>query len=328
MADMNMEPKSQSQKSETTTTSREPHDKTVQFTKTAVNATERAVVTSFDKTKDFVQHVDPRKGVRLVERLLDWDRKIFPPQVLERVIDWFAKAGFLGLFAAQILSALFFVLSAIKIQGQFWSCLAYGIGAVVILGILQFTADRFLSADRSMIEHSPSRMGSGAFLECVAVLAELGGIAAFIYFIIQAKQLSEWSLIWSGLGTLVLCDALAHIALNPSMVNLSIAGDVRAGDEALGILSFFAKAIVRLTPIAFGIGVLVGVVFLAWASVVLIRDGDSDTGYNALRQLCLCACLPLASYVFFAFYHLTLDLLWAVLAVPRKLDEMKENRKN
>jgi hypothetical protein len=302
--------------------------KTIEFTKTAVNATEKAVVTSFDKTKNFVQHVDPRKGVRFIETLLNWDRKIFPPDVFEKVVDWFGKAGFFGLLAAQILAAVLFVITAIKMQGQFWSTVFYGLGVIILLAILQFTADRFLSADRAMIEHSPSRMGSAAFLECLAVLAEIAGIGAFIFYIVQAKQMSQWSLLWNGIGAWVLLDALAHIALNPSMVNLTIVDDVRAGDEALGILSFVAKAIVRLVPVAFGVGVIVGDVLLAWSSVALIKDGDFQMGNNSIKLLCLCACLPLASYIFFAFYHLTLDLLWAILAVPRKLDEMKENRKN
>ena len=306
----------------------EQQGKTIEFTKQAVNTTEKVVARSYDKTKNFVEHVDPRKGVRIIETLLNWDRKVFPAPVFEKVVDWFAKAGFLGLVAAQILSAVFFVIAAIKVQGEFWSSLCYGIGAIALLAILQFTADRFLSADRAMIEHSPSRMGSGAFLECVAVLSEIAGIAAFIYFVVQAKQLSQWSLLWNGLGTWVLLDALAHIALNPAMVNLSIAGDVRAGDEALGILSFFAKAMVRLTPIAFGVGVIVGCVFLAWADVELIKDATPLPGYSAVRLLCLCACLPLASYVFFAFYHLSLDLMSAILAVPRKLDEMRSGRKD
>jgi len=243
----------------------QPPGKTIEFTKTAVNVTEKAVVSSYGKTKDFIEHVDPRKSVRIVETLLNWDRKVFPPRVFEKVVDWFAKAGFLGLIAAQILTAVFFVLAAIKITNFFWANIAYGIGAVVVLAILQFTADRFLSADRAMIEHSPSRMGSSAFLECVAVLSEVIGIAAFIYSIVLARQgaasgqAAGWSLVWYGLGAWLLLDALAHIALNPSMVNLTIAGDVRAGDEALGILSFFGKAIVRLVPVAFGVSVIVGV---------------------------------------------------------------------
>lgn len=311
----------------------QPPGKTIEFTKTAVNATESAVVSSFGKTKDFIEHVDPRKSVKIVETLLNWDRKVFPPAMFEKVVDWFAKAGFLGLIAAQILTAVFFVLAAIKLTGAFWANIAYGIGAVAVLAILQFTADRFLSADRAMIEHSPSRMGSSAFLECVAVLSEIVGIGAFIYSIILARQGAAtgaavgWSMIWYGLGAWVLLDALAHIALNPSMVNLTIAGDVRAGDEALGILSFFGKAIVRMVPVAFGVSVIVGSVLLAWSYVALIKDVDDQPGRGALTLICQGACLPLASYVFFAFYHLSLDLLWAILAVPRKLDEMLKKMK-
>jgi len=304
----------------------QPPGKTIEFTKTAVNVTEKAVVSSYGKTKDFIEHVDPRKSVRIVETLLNWDRKVFPPHVFEKVVDWFAKAGFLGLIAAQILTAVFFVIAAIKMTGFFWANIAYGIGAVVVLAILQFTADRFLSADRAMIEHSPSRMGSSAFLECVCVLSEIAGIAAFLYFFAQAKQLGQWSLVWYGLGAWVLLDALAHIALNPSMVNLTIAGDVRAGDEALGILSFFGKAIVRLVPIAFGVAVIVGSVLMACSYVSLIKNADVLPGHNALLLICQGACLPLASYAFFAFYHLSLDLLWAILAVPRKLDVMREKK--
>jgi hypothetical protein len=134
----------------------------------------------------------------------------------------------------------------------------------------------------------------------------------FISFLGKPSATAPWMIQFGG----------HHLALN-----LTIAGDVRAGDEALGILSFFGKAIVRMVPIAFGVSVIFGAVLLALSYVELIKNAAVDPGYGAFKLVCLGACLPLASYAFFAFYHLSLDLLWAVLAVPRKLDEILNNNR-
>ena len=179
-----------------------------------------------------------------------------------------------------------------------------------------------------MIQAEPSRLGSAAFLDCVAVLAEIAGIVAFIHSVVLAWHLRQWGPVGNGVVTWVFLDALAHIALNPSLINLTVSGDVRASDEAFGILSFAAKALVRLVPFVFGAGVIVGDLLLAWANVPLIRRGFDVDGRRAFALICLCAALPLASYVFFAFYHLLVALLCAILAVPRKLDELRENRRS
>jgi hypothetical protein len=136
----------------------------------------------------------------------------------------------------------------------------------------------------------------------------------------HARLSGQWSLIWVGVGGLALFDAVAFIALHPTLTNTSVGESLSAGEEAIGLLSFLVKIVVRIVPIAFGVGTVIGTVGLLFGAVSVVRTGLLTAGRDSLGLIALCACLPFASYVFFAFYHLSLDILRAILELPRKLE--------
>ena len=118
-----------------------------------------------------------------------------------------------------------------------------------------------------------------------------------------------------GLALWALCDAIAYIALHPSMVNIEVGAEVSAGEEAIGILSLAVKTIVRLVPMAFGIGAILGSIALIAATFTMIRSGDPTAALSALRLITTCVLLPFFSYILFAFYHLLIDLLRSILVL-------------
>jgi hypothetical protein len=110
---------------------------------------------------------------------------------------------------------------------------------------------------------------------------------------------------------------------------------VSAGEEALGILSFFAKALLRVVPIGFGVGTLVGAVGMAIGTFGVLFTGSDSLRHAALLPgkrpldlIILCTCLPFMSYAFFAFYNLTIDVLRAILVLPEKIDKAGKTRKS
>ena len=106
------------------------------------------------------------------------------------------------------------------------------------------------------------------------------------------------------------------------MANVTVSEKIAAGEEAIGILSFFVKAIVRIIPLLFGIGTIVGAIGVLLGLVPLLRVGNAGIGMTGLTMVILSACLPFASYVFFALYHLIIDILRAILVLPQKLDNL------
>ncbi|MCD4726360.1 MAG: hypothetical protein K8R46_01770, partial [Pirellulales bacterium] len=98
-----------------------------------------------------------------------------------------------------------------------------------------------------------------------------------------------------------------------------------AGEEAIGIVTFLFKALMRLVPVAFGAGVICGTLLLGFACY-LPFSGEGGlsvvqpTWNMAAYSLILSALLPLAAYLLFLLYYLLHDLCRAILALPSKLD--------
>jgi len=299
-------------------------EKFVAFTKRLTASAEKVIGESYKKAKTAGSRFEPRASIGWLERLLAWARQTFPADRFESLASKCVKYGHYGLVAAQALTVLFGFTAAVKHSN--WVYFLYGIGVAALLVILQYTANRFLNAGDALIKASPSRLGSKAFPDCLALLAEVAGILAFLSYLLAAHRMGQWSLVWVGLGVLALFDSVAYIALHPSMTNTSIDESVRAGEEAIGIMSFLVKALVRIVPLAYGIGTVLGAIGLLFGTFSLIGSGLPQAGRAALRLIVLCTCLPLASYVFFAFYHLAIDILRAILVLPSKIDSLADKK--
>ena len=85
-------------------------------------------------------------------------------------------------------------------------------------------------------------------------------------------------------------------------------------------MSYFAKSAIRLVPIIFGTGALLGVIVFAINTINLIRGDRYDVlaGRQAVTLILSVGILPMVSYVAFAFYCLHVELLRAILNL-RKL---------
>ncbi len=293
-------------------------DKFMKFTKKATTGAEKVIGSGYSKAKNVLgkANFDPHKSIGLIDRLIDWTKKIFPPEKFEALSSWFAKYGHGGLVCAQVLTLIYFIIAAVVTKS--WPMIFVGAGFAILLVMLQYTADKFLNAGDTLIKSSPSRLSSVAFLDCLALLVEAFGILAVIY----AITLRQWSLFIVGLGVWAICDAIAYIAINPSLANIKISKDTAAGEEAIGILSFVVKAIVRMVPFAFGVGAIIGSVSLLVASIGLIFKENAAVDFAHVKLIVICACLPFASYVLFTVYHLIIDILRAILVIPGKLDKL------
>lgn len=257
----------------------------------------------------------PLASVNLLDRLLDWARGIFPVERFDAWATGFVKYGHLGLILAQLACILLGLTTAIRFDN--WKLFPAGIGLALLLVILQYTAARFLDAGRTLVNTSPSRLSSPAFLDCLALLMEVLGLVVFFTCLFKG----DLGLFFVGLAVWALCDAIAYIALHPEMVNIEVGGEVHAGEEAIGILSFGIKAAIRIVPIAFGVGAILGAIALLLGTFRLMATDDAEAAKAALGLIVFCLLLPFASYILLAFYHLTIDVLRAILVLPEKLEK-------
>jgi hypothetical protein len=290
--------------------------KVAEASKKAAEVTGEVLSSSYKKVKDY----DPKTSIHILDRFLNWIRKVCPPETFDKIADWCAKYGHAGIVAAQVLVVLFFIVKAFKTQsiGEGLGVLIHGIGVALLLVILQYTADKFLHAGKRFIESTPSRLSSSAFLDCSALLLEISGLLIFL-----GMATEGWVNALLGLAIWSLLEAIALTAMHPEMVNVSIEEDVKAGEEAIGILSFFAKSVLKIVPIAYGVGAIVGAIALVLAGFSLLKGNPADAGNDAIALIIVFACLPFVSYILFMVYHLFIDILQSILSVPRKLDKMK-----
>ncbi len=263
---------------------------------------------------------NPLFFVRVLDKLLGLARKTFSPDMFHSLSEWSVRYGHVALITGAVLSVLCFLFAGIR-AGSFLLFLT-GIGYAFLLLVLQYTVTKFIDAGDRLVKSSPSRLASANFLDCVALLMEVAGVVLFIIFASQG-----WIQAIVGIGAWAFFDIVAWTALHPSLCNITISKEANAGEEAIGILSFAVKAAVRIVPLGFGLGTIIGAIALVLATVkMLFAGGAGEAAVDAIGLIIVASCLPFASYLLFAVYHLTVDVLRSILSVPGKLDSLGKKK--
>ncbi|MBM4149981.1 MAG: hypothetical protein FJ224_13200 [Lentisphaerae bacterium] len=249
----------------------------------------------------------------LIDKGLQRLRDILPPPAYEETAGIATRAAHVSALAAQALAVLFGIVLAAKASDAVH--VAQGAGIVLLITVLQYTANRFLGAGRSLLHASQARLGSAAFTDSLALLSAISGILVFLGSIYSASEARQWGPLWAGLGLLIILAALAWIALCPAIAGARIAEGMKAGEEAIGILSFLARTLVAVTPIAMGVLVPFGTVGLVAGTVSLLDTGSEALAVAALYSVCIGLALPFLAYLTFIVYQLLADVLSAVLSI-------------
>ena len=206
----------------------------------------------------------PKRPLRHVfDVVLDFARAQFTVQFVDLTSKLFTLGGFYGLYLAMAVLFVFSLLLGVKLNEV--NTILLGTAGVVILVVLQYAAWRFSGALDRLNRSTPARMCSSAFLDCFALVHMFGGLVALLGLTVLAVQTSLLSLVLPAIASFILCEYVAVLALNPESLNLTIAAEATAGEEAIGVLSFLVKLGLRIVPVAFGVGVAWGTLTLLYA---------------------------------------------------------------
>ena len=207
-----------------------------------------------------------------------------------------------------------------------------GLIAVLLLAVLQFVAKRLLDACASIVQSSPTRVGSLAVIESIALLLLLAAVAALVSGIIAAIQFESINPLIPPLLAAAVLLVAAGVALHPSLANVEQA-PATAGEEAIGLFSFFAKAALVLQPLVFFGYAAAGTIIVLLA--IFGRDAAFSHALLAFvpfpvpteiagAGLIAAGCLfPVFAYISFLVYYLLIDVLRAILSIPGKLDQLR-----
>ncbi len=270
-----------------------------------------------------------------VGRLVKLVGGILSPELVEKSLG---LARYFGQYAVLLGGALGLIAAIVAaIRFNSFALFIGGIGFVLVLAVAQFAAARFLGASDILIQSTPSRVSSLAFLECIGLLAVLGAIGTLIGGIVVAIQASSFGLLVPAVLFAIFWAFFGAIALHPHLASVE-SGSGSAGEEAIGILAFCLKAALKMVPLAFALLAVVGALALlvgmiapnsqftfVLATVIpaIPVPGLNGPGLGGAGAVLAAALLPMAAYFIYLISSLPLELWRAILSLPGKLDLLR-----
>jgi len=301
----------------------------------------------------------PRSDGHAFDILLDALRAQFRAQFVDSTTKIFVTCGHYCLYLAMLASLG--VTLTLAVKTGLLDPLLHGAVWLLALAVLQYAAGRFCVALDRLSRTTPGNVSTSVFLDSFALLNVVAGLAILLGSAVLAVRSDAYSLILAGLVLFIVCEYLAVVSLNPQTLGISVVSEAPAGEEAIGVLSFLLKAVLRLAPVAFGAGVLCGTLWLLSACYLLLMPPEGRDAVLALlgperlagleagvdpaatpkmleiwpaqvaastatRWILGFAALPFLAYVFFLLFHLFLDVIRAVLSIPGRRDTMAESQ--
>jgi hypothetical protein len=261
-------------------------------------------------------------AVKILEKFIDFIKGKMTAKLLDFSVKWLTIIGHIGIVVAAVLGFLFFIIVAIR--ANHLTEFLFAIVWVIAIFVIQYTAHRFSSAGEMLIKNNPTRLASKAFLDCIGFLALLAGVVFVIFQIYMAIHVASLTQFLIGLGVFVFLEFVAIVAFNAeTAASMEIVSEATAGQEAIGIVTFFMKTLLRLVPIAFGIGIAVYTVIMFIDSFGLFSDVKFGAAYQSglahATQIGIFGLLPFISFIIFVLYFLVIDVIRSILAIPGRL---------
>src|SRR5262245_37977310 len=196
----------------------------------------------------------------MVGKLLGAVARILNPELLESSLSGAKKIGHYAVLAGAGLTVAYAIYGAIKFNS--FAIFAIGLGCIVALAIAQYAAVRFLGSAENLISATPSRISSSAFVECAGLLALLGAVTVLLSGITSAIVARTYVPLIPALVLALVLTSFGTVALHPRTVNVAT-GEGTAGEEAIGLISFFFKASLKLVPLFFALLSIAGTLTIA-----------------------------------------------------------------
>ncbi|MBL9188134.1 MAG: hypothetical protein JNK23_11680 [Opitutaceae bacterium] len=271
----------------------------------------------------------------LVGRALGFVSSVLSPSLVQNTLGLAKRGGHYAVLAGGALTLVLALVEAIR--GNSFQVFALGLGLVAAIGVAQFAATRFLDAAGTVIAGTPGRVSSAAFLDCAGLLLVMLAVSSLLGGITGAIAAGSLLPLLPAILSTALFACLGALALHPAVVNTH-PGSGGAGEEAIGLLSFAAKAGLKVAPLVFALFSITGALTLLFglfsresglagvassflaALPIPVPVGGALVGSALVVVACL---VPIVAYAVFLLQHLFIDLLRAVLSVPGKLDALR-----
>lgn len=272
----------------------------------------------------------PAHGWHPLDLAIEFARDACPAHLAATLSRLAGQAGIYLLYAAAALVPVAGLLIATR-TGAFRPLVA-AIALGVVLIALQYVGARLLGACESAIQANQSVLPSLAIPDCAFVLCVVSTVLGSLTLIGMAISEGSINPFFAALAVLVVGGFTALVAIDPSGVSVAVDPECGAGQEAVGVLTFLVKVFLRCAPIAFaaavaystwGLVAFVLGILRASATEELLFVASTRAVFTA-TTLFSAAAIPVYAYLLLLFYYLTLDVLSAIVSIPRKLDAIAE----
>jgi len=299
-------------------------DKLKDKSKEAINEAGKAL-SKLKEVKDVTVYLP---HLKIIEKIINFFKKVLTPGLLETVENWLLKLGHISAVLATLLFVVLALIGSIKTEN--WDMFLYSLLGIPLIAIAQYIAVKFMGSGKELISRSPGKIATQGFLDALVLMSVLTGfltLSGGFYYMIKYSEP-----ILLGFGCLLAFGALyvAICGFNPSTVNINL-GDKEAsvGEEALGLLSFIVKSYMRSVPLIFGLFATLAFLGMGYYSIDVLF-GEKFEAFSALAFCFSCfggilfaLLLPFLTYIFFVFYYLWIDLCRALLSLETSKPEAK-----
>ncbi len=262
------------------------------------------------------------------DKLIDAARAACPEELADRISVVAGQAGILALYIAAAVTMIGGILLAVRANSFVAFLGGAGVSIAVLVG--QYIAYRLLGACRLAIASNRSVVSSLAIPDSAFVLITVATGAGVLGLLWAAIQDGQFSLFVGALATLVVGAFAALVSLTPGGLSLEVEPDCRAAQEAVGVLTFVVKLMLRCTPLVFAAGVAFATYSLIETVVLVMKAQPEGLLFaesailGTVGGLFALIAVPVYAYFLMLIYYLTLDVVSAIVSLPGKLDLMAE----
>lgn len=268
-------------------------------------------------------HVNEQITTVWIDKFLNFLRKEYFADFFVKNEKWLTKYGLYGLYVSAFLGLVISIVFPIRYDIHFGYSLGIGFAWLFACIITHYTACKFLPTINTIINTTPTRLSSKAFLDSFALIIGVTGVIMLCGGLYLWIKTSSFETFVGAIFIFIFCEYLLSLSLNPRMTNINITEETTAGEEFIGLLSFFMKSFLKLIPIIFGSGVILGIInliellFMKIEYLPQIIEKLTQIGSFTATSL-----LPVAGYFLFLVYYFMIDLASSVLLIPLKLDKL------
>ena len=222
------------------------------------------------------------------------------------------------------------IISLVFKSGPTALSIAFALISLIAAFISSYIVYKMAGMFDRIISTSPCRISSKNIFSVFALFSALFAIAALVGGIYLAIEFESFVLSMYGLAVAILFFLIA--LYNSTTDDFAITEDVdaSAGEDFIAICSFGVKVILRLIPIAVLVLSIIGICACIpeiFESYTVSEGNESRLMVGSmLNSMCLLAfylfvgLIPLVAYFYYLASYISLDIIRAVLSLPKKLD--------